>query len=112
MDLSANLVVASNHDLVRCCWAKALGIDGPHWMILMALQGLDRGDGASVEVIADTLQANPIFVTAHTRLLEKKGFVRRSASARYQGALALALTEVARERLAELVSLDRKNGVA
>ncbi len=40
---------------LRYFWAKALGISGPQWMILMALADLDQGDGVPVKVVSKML---------------------------------------------------------
>jgi len=77
---------------VRNFWTKVLGIHGPQWMSVMALQRLDQeeldqgeldqGEGATVQAIADLLQVN---LTPQSSLLENKGFIRRKASARTPG---------------------------
>jgi DNA-binding MarR family transcriptional regulator len=91
---------------VRDFSTKVLGIHGPQWMIVMALQRLDRGEGATLQAIADLLQVNPTFVTSNSRLLERKGLVR--AIARDDGAIVmLSLTGQARQHLAELASLQK-----
>jgi MarR family transcriptional regulator, organic hydroperoxide resistance regulator len=90
-------------------WTKALGVPGPQWMIVMALQRLDQGEGASVQAIAESLQVNPAFVTSHARLLENKGLIRLKAPGDETGATMVSLTEEARRHLAELASLQQKS---
>jgi DNA-binding MarR family transcriptional regulator len=94
---------------LRSSWAKVLGIHGPQWMIVMALQRLDQGEGASVQAVADMLQTNPTFVTSQSRFLEDKGLIRRKASGEDAGAVMLSLTEEAHRHLAELASLQQKS---
>ncbi len=65
---------------LRHFWAKTLGISGPQWMILMALADLDKGDGVPVKVVSKMLHVDPSFVTTQSKLLEKKGFMRRKSS--------------------------------
>jgi hypothetical protein len=60
---------------IRYFWAKALGVSGPQWMILMALADLDQGDGVPVKVVSKMLYVDPSFVTL------EKGFMRRKTSA-------------------------------
>ena len=72
-------------DEFRHFWAKTLGISGPQWMILMALADLDQGDGVSVNVVSKMLHVDPSFVTTQSKLLEKKGFIRRKTSPRTPG---------------------------
>jgi MarR family transcriptional regulator, organic hydroperoxide resistance regulator len=71
-------------------------------MILMALQRLDQGQGASAQAVAEVLQMNLSFVTSQSRLLETKGLVRRKAAGDDPGDMMLSLTEKARHHLAEL----------
>jgi MarR family transcriptional regulator, organic hydroperoxide resistance regulator len=93
---------------LRSFWTKAVGIHGPQWMIVMALQRLDLGEGARVKAIADMLQVNPTFVTSHTRFLENKGLVRAAAAGEDSTTMTLSLTDQARRHLAELASLDKR----
>ena len=90
-------------------WAKVLGIHGPQWMIVMALQRLDRGEGTSALAVADMLQMNPTFVTSQSQFLESKGLVRRTAFGDEAGTMMLSLTEQAHEHLAELASQQSKS---
>jgi DNA-binding MarR family transcriptional regulator len=92
---------------LRSFWAKVLGVPGPQWMIVMALQRLDRGEGAGVEAIADLLQVNPTFVTSQSGFLENKGLIQR-AKGENGAATTLSLTDDARRHLAELALLQQK----
>ena len=65
---------------LRSFWAKALGISAPQWMILMALADLDQGEGVPVKVVSKMLHVDPSFVTTQSKMLEKKGFMRRKTS--------------------------------
>ena len=65
---------------LRYFWAKTLGISGPQWMILMALSDMDQGDGVPVNVVSKKLHVDSSFVTTQSKLLEKKGFLRRKTS--------------------------------
>ncbi len=80
---------------VRNFWAKVLGIRGPQWMIIVALQKLDHGAGVPVTAVATMLHVNPTFVLTQSRLLEKKGFVRRTAVSDDSGTVSLSLTDKA-----------------
>jgi hypothetical protein len=51
-----------NFEKVRNFWVKVLGIRGPQWMIIEAVQKLDHGEGAPVTAIATMLHVNPTFV--------------------------------------------------
>ena len=92
---------------LRSFWTTVLGVAGPARLIVMALQRLDQGDGASVQAIAETLQVNPTFVTFHVKFLENKGLIRLQPSGEEPRAIVLSLTEEARRRLAELASQQK-----
>jgi MarR family transcriptional regulator, organic hydroperoxide resistance regulator len=78
---------------IRYFWAKALGVSGPQWMILMALADLDRGEGVSVKVVSKQLHVDPSFVTTQSKMLEKKGFMRRKTSADDARIVQMSLTD-------------------
>ena len=74
-------------------WAKALGISGPQWMILMALADLDQGEGVPVKVVSKMLHVDPSFVTTQSKMLEKKGFMRRKTSGDDARVVQMSLTD-------------------
>src|SRR4029078_8200541 len=53
---------------IRYFWAKALGVSGPQWMILMALADLDQGEGVPVKVVSKLLHVDPSFVTTPSKM--------------------------------------------
>src|SRR5258707_12271333 len=65
---------------LRYFWGKALGISGPQWMLLMALAEIDQDDGVPVNVVSKKLHVDSSFVTTQSKMLEKKGFIRRKTS--------------------------------
>src|ERR1700722_6214080 len=91
-------------DEIRQYWARALGISGPQWMILMALADLDQGDGVSVKVVAKMLHVDPSFVTTQSKLLEKKGFMRRKTSEEDARIVQMSLTDRTYKHIASLAS--------
>jgi DNA-binding MarR family transcriptional regulator len=100
---SSSEFIAMNIEEVRNFWADVLGVRGPQWMIIVAVQELGRGEGVLVTAVATTLHVNPTFVLTQSRLLEKKGFIRRTAASDDSGILSLSLTDKAYEHLAKLV---------
>src|SRR3981189_933746 len=58
---------------LRYFGAKALGISGPQWMILMALADLDQGEGVPVKVVSKMLHVDRSFATTQADILEKQG---------------------------------------
>jgi len=87
---------------IRYFWAKALGVSGPQWMILMALADLDQGEGVSVKVVSKRLHVDPSFVTTQSKMLEKKGFLRRKTSADDARIVQMSLTDKTYKYLASL----------
>jgi DNA-binding MarR family transcriptional regulator len=76
-------------------WEKVLGISGPQWLILMALADFEDDSGVPVHAIASLLEVHTIFVTTQSRILEKKGFLRRQQSTGDVKVLRLSLTDTA-----------------
>ena len=89
---------------LRYFWAKALGISGPQWMILMALADLDQDDGVPVNAVSKKLHVDSSFVTTQSKLLEKKGFLRRKTSAEDARIVKMSLTDKTYKHLAGLAS--------
>ena len=89
---------------IRYFWAKTLGISGPQWMILMALADLDQGEGVAVKVVSKMLHVDPSFVTTQSKMLEKKGFMRRKASEEDARIVQMSLTDKTYKHIASLAS--------
>ncbi len=89
---------------LRYFWAKALGISGPQWLILMALVDLDQDDGVPVNAVSKKLHVNSSFVTTQSKLLEKKGFLRRKTSAEDARIVKMSLTDKTYKHLSSLDS--------
>src|SRR6267143_4893468 len=89
---------------LRNFWAKALGVSGPQWMILMALADLDQGEGVSVKAVSKMLHVDPSFVTTQSKMLEKKGFMRRKPSADDARIVQMSLTDKTYKLIAGLAS--------
>jgi DNA-binding MarR family transcriptional regulator len=89
-------------DELRYFWAKALGISGPQWMILMAIAELDQGEGVPVNAVAKMLHVDSSFVTTQSKLLEKKGFMRRKPSLDDARVVRMSLSDRTYKQLANL----------
>ena len=89
---------------IRYFWAKALGVSGPQWMILMALADLDQGEGVAVKVVSKMLHVDPSFVTTQSKMLEKKGFMRRKTSGDDARVVQMSLTDKTYKHIAGLAS--------
>jgi DNA-binding MarR family transcriptional regulator len=89
---------------IRQFWAKALGISGPQWMILMAMADLDRGKGVPVKDVSTLLHVGQPFVTTQSKLLEKAGFIRRTSSKDDGRVVLMSLSEKASRQIRDLSS--------
>jgi MarR family transcriptional regulator, organic hydroperoxide resistance regulator len=89
---------------LRYFWAKTLGISGPQWMILMALVDLDQKDGVPVNVVSKKLHVDSSFITTQSKLLEKKGFLRRKTSTEDARIVQMSLTDKTYKQLAGLAA--------
>jgi DNA-binding MarR family transcriptional regulator len=89
---------------IRYFWAKTLGVSGPQWMILMALADLDQGEGVPVKVVSKMLHVDPSFVTTQSKMLEKKGFMRRKTSDDDARVVQMSLTDKSYKHMAALAS--------
>ena len=87
---------------LRYFWAKALGVSGPQWMILMAVSELDQGDGIPVNAVSKMLHVDSSFVTTQSKLLEKKGFMRRKPAPDDARVVRMSLTDKTYKQLANL----------
>ncbi|MDB5551849.1 MAG: MarR family transcriptional regulator [Rhizobium sp.] len=89
---------------IRYLMARMLGISGPQWLILMAINDLDRGNGVSVRVVSEKLHVDPSFVTTQSKSLEKHGFMRRISSVDDARVVLMSLTDKASKQIASLSS--------
>ena len=89
---------------LRQFWARTLGVSGPQWMILMALADLDEGEGVPVNAVSKMLHVDPSFVTTQSKLLEKKGLVRRKTSTEDARIVNMSLSDKTDKHLANLAS--------
>jgi MarR family transcriptional regulator, organic hydroperoxide resistance regulator len=85
-------------------WGKALNISGPQWMILVALAELDHDSGVPVNAVARKLQVDSSFVTTQSKILEKKGLLRRKTSEQDARVVQMSLTDKSYKQMAQLAS--------
>jgi DNA-binding MarR family transcriptional regulator len=99
-------IVATSMHLqeIRNFWARAIGVSGPQWTILTALSELDKGEGVPVKAVAKMLHVDSSFVTAQSKLLEKKGYVRRKTSGSDARVVQMSLSDKSCKQFAGLSS--------
>jgi MarR family transcriptional regulator, organic hydroperoxide resistance regulator len=85
-------------------WGRALDISGPQWMILIALAELDQDKGVPVNAVAKKLQVDSSFVTTQSKILEKKGLLRRRTSDQDARVVQMSLTDKTYKQMAQLAS--------
>jgi DNA-binding MarR family transcriptional regulator len=93
---------------LRDFWARTLGVSGPQWLILMALVDLDKGEGAPVKLVAKMLQVDASFITTQSKMLEKKGLLRRKPSPADARVVQMSMTEKAYKHIASLAAQQEK----
>jgi len=93
---------------LRQFWARTLGISGPQWMILMAISDLDKNEGVPVNVVSKLLHVDPSFITTQSKLLEKKGLLRRRPSPTDARVVQMSLTDKTQKHVASLSEQYRK----
>lgn len=105
-----DLVSISNHlEEMRRCWARLFGISGPQWLILMAVNDLDKGRGVSVGDVSVKVHAVATFVTKETKLLEKRGFLNRVSSDSDARVVLMSLSDQAQRQIGAMS--ERWNGL-
>lgn len=105
-DFIWNIVeIHSQLEEIHKSWAQMLGITEAQWLILMAIDELDRDRGVSGIAVANKLRIHPAFVTNQTKKLEQMELLTRVISPDDARFLQMSLTEKAR---AELTKLSNK----
>ena len=89
-------------DVVRRILAGMLGVTGPQWLIVTAIDDLDTGNGISVGTVSAKLHVNQTFVVAQSKLLEAGGFLSRRSSEEDARVVLLSLTERTRRGLQKI----------
>lgn len=108
-ELIWDIFAISNHlSAVRRVWSDMLGVTGPQWLILMAVDYLDIGNGVSVGTVSTKLHVNQTFIVAQTKILEAAGFVLRNSSKVDARVVLLSLSDSARQELTKMAPQRRE----
>ena len=84
---------------------QSIGSSGTQWLILTALFELDQeGDGVPVNAVSKKTLVQSNFVTTQSKILEKKGLLRRRRSGDDARIVQLSLTDRAYKAMAALSS--------
>jgi DNA-binding MarR family transcriptional regulator len=82
---------------------KRIGVSGPQWMILMAIEELSDGSGLSVKAVAALLHVDSSFVSVQSKMLEQRDLIQRSRCMEDRRIMLLSLTDKAIRRLKPLI---------
>jgi DNA-binding MarR family transcriptional regulator len=93
---------------LRHFWAKTLGVSGPQWMMIVAMADMDLGGGVPVNAVSKMLHVDPSFVTTQSKLLEKKGYIRRKPSSEDARIVNMSLTDKTYKHLSSLASQQER----
>ncbi|WFU80464.1 MarR family transcriptional regulator [Bradyrhizobium sp. CIAT3101] len=108
-DFIWNIVeVHSQLEEIHKSWAQLLGITQAQWLILMAIDELDEGNGVSGTAVANKLRIHPAFVTNQTKRLETMELLSRVTSPEDARYLRISLTPKAQAEVRKL-SIKRQS---
>jgi len=100
--------ISSHLAEVRRVWATTLGVSGPQWLILMAVDYLDERNGVSVGTVSAKLHVNQTFVVAQSKALEAEGYLTRRNSEKDARVVLMSLTDQTRRKLAAIAPRRRE----
>jgi DNA-binding MarR family transcriptional regulator len=96
-------------DEIHGTWAIRIGVTNPQLTMIFALRDFDsQGNGLPVKEVARILSVDPTFVTTQSKVLEAKGFFRRTSSSEDGRVVRLSLSDKALKQLANLSARQKK----
>lgn len=96
------LAAASHIAAISKRWARSLEVSGAEWLLMMAVDYLDQGDGTSVGEVSNKLHVQATFATALSKKLEKQGYLERRQDPEDGRLVLLSLTAKAKREIAKL----------
>ena len=84
--------ISSRIERVRAHFASRLGISGPQYSLLRAVASLQSREGVSIGIVAEHLHVTSTFVTAQSRLLAQRGFLKKREDTADRRVSRLSLT--------------------
>ena len=97
-----DIISINNHfEEMRRRWAKKFGVTGPQWGIILAINDLDKGGGVPVGEVSAKIHAVSTFVTTQTKLLEKRGLLKRVSSTSDARVVLMSLSDRAYNEIAK-----------
>lgn len=99
--------VSVRMNAVRDALAKALGVSGPQYSILMAIARLEGSEGVPVNRVADQLHVTGPFVTVEAGKLVRRGFIEKRKNPGDGRSVLLRLSANGAKRLTALAPAVR-----
>jgi len=84
--------ISARIEQVRVHFASKLGISGPQYSLLRAVASLQGKEGVSIGTAAEHLHVTSTFITAQSRVLAERGFLRKRDDAMDRRVSRLSLT--------------------
>jgi DNA-binding MarR family transcriptional regulator len=69
--------ISARIERIRVHFASRLGISGPQYSLLRAVASLQGREGVSIGIVAEHLHVTSTFVTAQSRMLAQRGFLKK-----------------------------------
>lgn len=102
------LAFSARHEKIRAGHARAIGLRGAQYTVLIAIAHLDYGEGVSTRDVANHLSVTPTFVTMETSKLAGTGLVDKWRNPDDERATQLAVTEAGFDLLDQLAPLQSR----
>ena len=106
--VNALLPFLTIHSAIRNSYAELLEVNGPAYSILLAVQTLGDSGPANIRTIADQLRMSGSFITAETKLLERRGLVNKRRSQQDKRLVSVTLTPKGTALLDSIAQLRRR----
>lgn len=104
----SSLAFASRLMAVRDGYAKAIGLAGPQYTILMSIRYLQQVGDVHVKTIAEHLSLSGTFVTTEVNRLVDKKLVVKKRDPQDARRVRLTTSELGQERLRKLAPMQRQ----
>jgi DNA-binding MarR family transcriptional regulator len=99
--------ISARIERVRVHFASRFGISGPQYSLLRAVAALQSEDGVSIGVVAEHLHVTSTFITAQSRALAERGFLRKREDPADRRVSRLSLTPKGERLVDEIIERVR-----
>jgi DNA-binding MarR family transcriptional regulator len=95
--------IAARIERIRVHFASRLGISGPQYSLLRAVASLQGRQGASIGIVAEHLHVTSTFVTAQSRMLAQRDFLKKREDTADRRISRLSLTPKGERLVDEII---------